>query len=216
MDTRFYVYIHRDKSGAIFYVGKGTGNRAWSKDRDDIWKRYVAERSDGVYTVEIYRDNLSEEAALNIEWRLISEFGSQLTNWINPGRAINADASHEYWRLRKESQRLTAEAKAIAKSDVTKAIELCTEALGLVHKYRLINNETGLLTELMVKSQHGDAHVIYRLVQCLKLAKRFDEISATIADYLERYPDDATHSQVLAALKVARSISTRSTAVRAT
>lgn len=30
---RFYVYAHEDKSGNIFYVGKGTGRRAWSPDR---------------------------------------------------------------------------------------------------------------------------------------------------------------------------------------
>ena len=30
---RYYVYAHLDSSGQIFYVGKGTGRRAWSTDR---------------------------------------------------------------------------------------------------------------------------------------------------------------------------------------
>ena len=40
----FYVYAHRDNKGAIFYIGKGTGKRAWSQDRHPVWHRYVKER----------------------------------------------------------------------------------------------------------------------------------------------------------------------------
>lgn len=28
---KFYVYFHKDKSGKVFYVGKGTGPRAYSR-----------------------------------------------------------------------------------------------------------------------------------------------------------------------------------------
>lgn len=30
---RFYVYIHKDKEGTVFYVGKGTGDRTHSRNR---------------------------------------------------------------------------------------------------------------------------------------------------------------------------------------
>ena len=29
---RFYVYVHKNAQGRVFYVGKGTGNRAYSND----------------------------------------------------------------------------------------------------------------------------------------------------------------------------------------
>ena len=37
----FYVYVHKKKSnGEVFYVGKGSGKRAWSSfGRNEIWQR---------------------------------------------------------------------------------------------------------------------------------------------------------------------------------
>lgn len=56
----FYVYVHRDQRGSIFYVGKGKGDRAWSTDRHPIWHRYVETRLGGHYSVEIIEKNLTE------------------------------------------------------------------------------------------------------------------------------------------------------------
>lgn len=42
-----------DVNGKIFYVGKGTGTRSGSKDRDTNWHKYVNERSGGKHTVQI-------------------------------------------------------------------------------------------------------------------------------------------------------------------
>lgn len=35
-DARCYVYVHQDLGGRIFYIGKGTRNRAWVADRDAL------------------------------------------------------------------------------------------------------------------------------------------------------------------------------------
>lgn len=37
----FYVYVHKKKTnGEVFYVGKGSGKRAWSAfGRNSLWKR---------------------------------------------------------------------------------------------------------------------------------------------------------------------------------
>lgn len=67
-DNNYYVYVHKDNNGNIFYVGKGRNKRAWSKtDRSKGWK----EISDLGYSVEIHLSNLSEKEALLKENELI-------------------------------------------------------------------------------------------------------------------------------------------------
>ena len=68
--NKFYVYFHRRTSdNTIFYVGKGTGKRAWSKDnRGQEW--YT--ESDSGFTVEIVKNNLSNTEALALENELIN------------------------------------------------------------------------------------------------------------------------------------------------
>src|SRR4030043_1805886 len=79
----FYVYIHKDPNGNVFYVGKGKGKRAWDKSkRHSMWKRYV-KRFSGRFNVEIYRDNLTEDEALNLEYELMDKYGAELINWSN-------------------------------------------------------------------------------------------------------------------------------------
>ncbi len=68
MKTDYYVYLHKTLDGEVFYVGKGRCNRAWKKfGRSERWN---AASSDG-YLVEMYRENLKEQEALEIENRLI-------------------------------------------------------------------------------------------------------------------------------------------------
>ena len=61
---KHYVYIHKGPDGQIFYVGKGVGDRAYSKDRMPHWHHYVKTRCGGRYTVEIVRRFQNDEAAL--------------------------------------------------------------------------------------------------------------------------------------------------------
>jgi predicted GIY-YIG superfamily endonuclease len=77
--NNYYVYIHKTKDGTPFYVGKGKGKRAWSTNRNANWKEFV--QRIGEYDIELSHTNLSEEKALDIEKKLISEIGlDKLTN----------------------------------------------------------------------------------------------------------------------------------------
>ena len=67
MRQDYYVYVHKDPDGKVFYVGKGTGKRAWSQDRDRVWHRYVSEKRGGQYEVQIIKNELNEEEALELE-----------------------------------------------------------------------------------------------------------------------------------------------------
>lgn len=86
--TRFYVYIHRRKdNNAIFYVGKGSGHRAYNKStRNRFWK--IVHRKAGGRSVEIVGDFDTEAEALQHElfltWSL-RVFGTRLANLVDGG-----------------------------------------------------------------------------------------------------------------------------------
>jgi hypothetical protein len=96
-----YVYCHKGPKGEIFYVGKGVGNRAYSKDRMPHWHHYVKTRCGGQYTVEIVRRFQSDETALEFENDLMALYGDQLVNWMNPGRQTDFAVNARFHELRK-------------------------------------------------------------------------------------------------------------------
>lgn len=93
----FYVYALKDprtKPARPFYIGKGTGNRAWEHQAkvDDSEKGKVIEaiHAAGMNVLHtLISDGLTEEQALKIEAELISAFGIRsqgglLTNRVRP------------------------------------------------------------------------------------------------------------------------------------
>jgi len=79
-----YVYSHiRKDNEKCFYIGKGTGNRAWSTySRNRHWS-FVANKG---YDVSILVNNVSEEKALEIEKSFIEQIGLEnLTNYKEGG-----------------------------------------------------------------------------------------------------------------------------------
>ncbi len=64
--NRFYVYTHSKlNTNEVFYIGKGSGNRAWSKSgRNNYWHNITNKYN---YKVKILIKNLSEDEALLYE-----------------------------------------------------------------------------------------------------------------------------------------------------
>lgn len=93
----FYVYALKDprqKPAKTFYIGKGTGNRAWEHqlqlDDSDKGKVIQAIHDAGLSVLHtVISDNLTEEQSLKIEAELIAGFGirsqgGMLTNRVKP------------------------------------------------------------------------------------------------------------------------------------
>ena len=93
----FYVYALKDpreKPAKAFYIGKGTGNRAWEHQTqiDESEKGEVIRgiKESGLSVLHtVLADNLTEEQALKLEAELIAAFGVRthgglLTNKVRP------------------------------------------------------------------------------------------------------------------------------------
>ena len=77
--TKFYCYAHRTAdTGHIFYIGKGHGNRAYSKQRSKYWHNKANKHG---YTVEIIASNLTERQAFDMEREFIAFYGRE--NLVN-------------------------------------------------------------------------------------------------------------------------------------
>lgn len=76
MANDFYVYLHKKAdSGQVFYVGKGSSvhNRPASTFGRNKWWRNTVKAHGFIYG--IVKDGLSEEAAFNLERKLIKKYG---------------------------------------------------------------------------------------------------------------------------------------------
>lgn len=184
----YYVYFHRDSFGRIFYVGKGSGKRAWSKDRHPAWKKYVADRLNGCYTVEIYCDSLTEAEAESLENSLIVKYGKELINWMNPGRAFDYEALDQYHKLRDENRYYIEQTRPLEKSDIVQAVTRYRIALNSMREYEAITTERGLVSEMNVGPNWGDPNILDRLMLCLIKLNRPSEAICEAEKYFEDFP----------------------------
>ena len=68
-NREFYVYVHiRKDNNTVFYVGKGTKNRAYDLDRGNFHNGVCKEHG---CRVEIIKDNLTESQAFRLESKMI-------------------------------------------------------------------------------------------------------------------------------------------------
>lgn len=152
----YYIYALKDpRTNPVlpFYIGKGTGNRAWDHtiNVDETPKgRRISEIMDAGYEVVTTKmaDGLTEEQALRLEAELISAFGTEatggfLTNTVTPSgrvKRMRSDLKVPSGVAEKASIGLNLLKEAIvelAKSNVDGVTNAdCAKALGLQSNYR--------------------------------------------------------------------------------
>jgi len=90
--TAFYVYEHiRRDTGAVFYVGKGSGNRCFSKMGRNIYWHRVVKKINGFNVLKIIED-IDEDFAFLIEVERIDQLkrlGYALTNLTAGGEGAS-------------------------------------------------------------------------------------------------------------------------------
>lgn len=81
MINTYYIYAHiRPDKNEIFYIGKGKGRRATTRDkRNKIWNDIVI-KNNGVFQIIYLHKNLTELEAFEFEIKYISEKGRLCNN----------------------------------------------------------------------------------------------------------------------------------------
>lgn len=68
-----YVYCHmRNDTNEVFYIGKGTGNRAYNSSSRNVYWKNIVKKANG-FTVQIIAKYLSHKEAFKFEALLISK-----------------------------------------------------------------------------------------------------------------------------------------------
>jgi len=190
-----YVYAHVDASGSIFYVGRGTGRRAWSKDRETTWVYYVTHHLQGVYTVQILADGLSVEDAEELESRWIAQENDGLVNLQNMARGLDREACDRRDALMRQHKQIFELARSLESTDLSGAIHGYTQALALLKEFSVISFEKGLYGKLFAEQQaingpFGQITLLDRLTLCLIKAGRPAEAQSMATDYFSVFKKD--------------------------
>ena len=121
MRNDFYVYTHkRATDGRVFYVGKGTKNRAYSKHgRNRYWQRVASKHG---FEVDVVHQSLSETDALKKEIALIERFkssGVRLANITAGGDGVRSDTYPD--ELRERMRKVTSARRPEVRAKISQA-----------------------------------------------------------------------------------------------
>jgi hypothetical protein len=194
-----YVYAHLDRTGTVFYVGKGVGRRAWSPDRHPLWKRYVDNHLGGEYQVRIIRDNLTDERAEDLEAAWTSQCSDTIVNWSNMGREIDSEALVRYHSLRDANRVLIQNARMVEKQDLEEAVSMYAQAIDAAQAYASISYEKGLVGRLREEEKAefgtgGEIMALDRLTMCLVKLGRAAEAAERADNYFTLYRRDLQYA----------------------
>lgn len=186
-----YVYVHEDAAGRVFYVGKGTGRRAWASGRDPLWEQFVATRLEGGrYWVRLVATGLGEEEALDLEVETMALFGDTIVNRQNMSRGLDMEA-FEQNRSSTDAMNLLM-ARAAAEQDPGERLKLLQEAIGLHYASGQSQMDQGIVGELISEmGGYGNTRLISALVDAHLVLGRPEDAKRALETYLAAHPREA-------------------------
>jgi len=125
MSGSFYVYAHKSDCGKTFYIGKGTGKRAWSRQGRTVrWQRHAAKHGFNVYIV---RKDMAEPCAFTLEKALIHAIGIEnLCNLTTGGEGTSGRVpsleQREKCRMKNKGRKPSAQTQRAAKEKTSKKV----------------------------------------------------------------------------------------------
>lgn len=117
--TIFYVYEHtRNDTGEVFYVGKGSGRRAYySSGRNKYWHRISQKHG---HSVRIISSGLDEETAFSIEAGRIDELRSSGVHICNV--TSGGGGTHGYRHSEEYKEKMRGQSNPMRNPDVVAKI----------------------------------------------------------------------------------------------
>lgn len=197
-----YVYAHRDISGNIFYIGKGSGEYAWSWERPASWLMYVHLRSQSRFFVQILSYHQSNEEARNRALQLVQRYGPALINSDERVRAVAFTLRADFHAKHEALQSRYNEVKSLEEGHLKEAVEGYTEALHEAINFDQVMKNNALPTELLLRRERTTLTkvlllILDRLTLCLRKLGDQEGMANAITDFEKRYPElSETHRQM--------------------
>lgn len=117
--NKYYVYAYLREDLTPYYIGKGSGKRAWASTR-------VTSKPADTSRIQILYSNLTEQEALDLETKLIAQYGRKdngtgiLRNLTNGGDGVSGRITNftEEWKekLRKPKKMTPQGRKSLSES----------------------------------------------------------------------------------------------------
>lgn len=195
---RFYVYVHKDAEGAVFYVGNGTRDRAYSRDRPPEWNEYVSKKSGGKFSVEIVRERISEDDALQVEDAVMAEYATTIIN------RVNMHAPYDAAKMIAYSEAMRSYDKGLQRAvDLVKAGKLDQAVVefeaAYVRYFDVINNhdyDLGARQGLASTGFNFHPHALAdRYTKALAKAGRYSELVAFADRYFRDYGEPSNRTE---------------------
>lgn len=140
----YYVYAYLREDGTPYYIGKGSGSRAWSKAKGEI------QLPKNINNVVIVENNLSEIGAFAIERRLIKWYGRlDLNTGILRNKTDGGDGVVNKICSIETRKKISLAKKGIPRTEATKT-KISISSIGRKHskesiekmKLRQVSSET--------------------------------------------------------------------------